>query len=198
MIAQLNGTVVDIGPTSAVLNVSGVGFQILCTPHTCANLEIDGPASLFTHLAVREDALTLYGFSTAEEREAFLLAQSVTGIGPKMALGIVAHLSPAQFRQAVRTENLSALSKVPGVGTKTAQRLVLELKDKVLTLPGTTQEVLHSPSQWQEQVVDGLIGLGYSAKDAQAAWERVAAAASDPSVTVSQLMKTALQSLAKG
>lgn len=153
---------------------------------------------LHTYLAVREDALTLYGFSSRDEREAFLLSQSVTGIGGKLALAIVSHLSPTQLRQAILSENLLVLSKVPGVGRKMAQRLVLELKDKALSLGASTQEDFGDEPQWKEQVLLGLQGLGYSARDADAAWEAVQEMASDPSVSVSGLMRAALRSLARG
>lgn len=196
MISQLVGDVVEVSVTSLVINVGGVGFQVLCTPSTTAGCRVGETARLHTHLAVREDALTLYGFSSADERQAFLLAQSVTGIGPKLALSIVAHLSAGQLRHAILTDNLVTLSKVPGVGRKTAQRLVLELKDKALTLETSTDEVTDHAQK--EQVTLGLIGLGYSSKDAEAAWESIQEQAVDPSVTVSSLMRAALQSLAKG
>ncbi|MCL2471405.1 MAG: Holliday junction branch migration protein RuvA [Propionibacteriaceae bacterium] len=198
MISQLTGTVADLRPTSVVLDVSGVGFLVACTPNTSAGLTRGTTATLHTHLAVREDALTLYGFSSPHEREAFIMVQSVTGIGPKLALAIVSHLTASQVRQAILAENLVALSKVPGVGRKTAQRLVLELKDKAAALPGTTDQATPDRSGWQDQVVTGLQGLGYSARDADAAWEAVREQAGDGSATVSDLMRAALKSLAKG
>jgi len=199
MIAQLTGTVVYLTGTGVILDVGGVGFQLVCTPATTATLSVGAKATLQTHLAVREDAWSLYGFASAAERAAFVLVQSVTGIGPKLALAIVALLTPAQLRQAILTENLVTLSKVPGVGRKVAQRLVLELKDKALELAsdddGTPGEEAMGQ---QEQVVQGLLGLGYSLRDADAAWEAVREMIhDDPDVSVSQLMRAALRSLAR-
>jgi len=198
MIAQLTGRIAELRPTAVVLDVGGVGFLLQCTPNTAAGLAPHDQATLHTHLAVREDALTLYGFASPDEREAFVLVQSVTGIGPKLALAIVSHLTPAQLRQAILTENRIALSAVPGVGAKTAGRLILELKEKAAGLPTAEETALPLESQWQEQVVSGLEGLGYSARDASAAWESVRPMAEqDPTVTVSVLMRAALRSLAK-
>lgn len=198
MIAQVTGQVLDVRPTSVVIDVGGIGFLISCTPETTAGLSTGQTATLHTHLAVREDSWTLYGFSTTEEREAFILAQSVTGIGPKLALAIVSCLTPGQLRQAILQDNLVTLSKVPGVGKKVAQRLVLELKDKAVQLaPGAEEEAVEE-SEWKEQVILGLGGLGYSSKDAEAAWESVSEMAQDPAHSVSDLMRAALRSLAKG
>jgi len=197
MITQLKGEVLEIGVTSLTIDVGGVGFSVACTPATAAGVRLGETARLHTHLAVREDALTLFGFSSPAEREAFLLAQSVTGIGPKLALAIVSHLTAAQLRQAILTENRLALAKVPGVGQKTASRLVLELKDKVAGLEGPAEQTVAAPQQ-HEQVVLGLEGLGYSARDAEAAWDAIAAMSGDPVVSVSELMRAALRSLARG
>ena len=198
MISQLRGEVIEVQATSVVLDVSGVGFFVACTPNTSAGLLFGQQACLHTHLAVREDSLTLYGFSSPEEKEAFILSQSVTGVGPKLALAIVAHLTPAQLRQAILTENLMTLSKVPGVGRKMAQRLVLELKDKALRLQGTDSPDPSTNTQPKELLLLGLQGLGYSAKDAEAAWESISDLVSDSNVSVSVMMKAALRSLAKG
>ncbi|MDR0784121.1 MAG: Holliday junction branch migration protein RuvA [Propionibacteriaceae bacterium] len=198
MIAQLTGKVAWLAPTNLVLEVGGVGFAIQCTPNTTAGLQIGADATLHTHLGVREDSLTLYGFDSAAERDAFLVVQSVTGIGPKLALAIVSHLSAGQLRQAILTDNLIALSGVPGVGKKMAQRIVLELTDKALALAEDDLATTHTESGWKDQVILGLQGLGYSAKDANLAWDQVAELAAGTSeVSVSTLMKAALRSLAR-
>jgi Holliday junction DNA helicase RuvA len=198
MIAQLTGQVVHIGGSTVVIDVGGVGFTVWCTPATAGELRVGETATIHTHLAVREDAMTLYGFSSAAEREAFLLVQSVSGIGPKLALAIVASLTAAQLRQAILTENLVTLSKVPGVGKKVAQRLVLELKDKALTLPADPSAPAVAGSREQEQVLLGLEGLGYPVKAAEAAWTAVQPILdANPQATVSELMRAALQSLAR-
>ena len=199
MIAQLTGLVADIGVAAVVLDVGGVGFLVACSPNTASGLRVGAPATLHTHLAVREDALTLYGFASPEEREAFLLVQSVTGIGPKLAMAIISHLTAGELRHAIMTENLVVLSKVPGVGRKVAQRLVLELKDKALTLAADQSPTVTTSSREEDQVLLGLQGLGYSARDAAAAWAQVRPLVeADPSMSVSALMKAALQSLARG
>ena len=198
MISQLTGRVADLRPTSVVLDVGGVGFLVACTPETSASLAKVETATLHTHLAVREDSLTLYGFSSYAERDAFVLTQSVSGIGPKLALAIVSCLTPAQLKQAILTENLMALSKVPGVGKKVAQRLVLELKDKAPAIEASDVSEPAEEPQWRDQVTSGLQGLGYSARDADSAWESVREMAQDPACSVADLMKAALRSLAKG
>ena len=131
MIAQLTGTVIQLGPTSAVVEVGGFGVLVLCGPNTTALLRVGEPATLSTSLVVREDSLTLYAFATVDERELFELLQTATGVGPKLAQAALAVLTPDELRSAIATENLVQLCKVPGVGRKGAQRLVIELKDKI-------------------------------------------------------------------
>ena len=130
MIAQVSGKVLQVGPTSAVIEVGGVGLLTLCSPDTLAGCGSGSP-TLSTSLVVREDSLTLYGFASGDERELFELLQTATGVGPKLAQAALAVLSPDELRRAIATENLVLLCKVPGIGRKGAQRLVLELKDKI-------------------------------------------------------------------
>ena len=137
MIAYVRGEVAAVTLTSAVLDVGGVGLELMCTPDTLAALRTGAVATLPTSMVVREDSLTLYGFSDADERDAFELVQSTSGIGPKIAQAVVSVLPPDALRQAIATENLTALTKVPGIGRKGAQRMVLELKDKVAALGGS-------------------------------------------------------------
>jgi holliday junction DNA helicase RuvA len=203
MIAQLTGTVSGLGATWAVINVGGVGIKTLCGPNTAAELRHGQTATLATSLVVREDSLTLYGFGTSEERDFFELLMTASGVGPKLAQAALAVLAPDELRQAIATENLMALTKVPGVGRKGAQRIVIELKDKVNAVlaeaptsgaaPQTGQ-----PAEWRDQVSQGLQGLGWSARDADAACSRVEhLAEEDQSISVAELMRAALQSLAK-
>lgn len=202
MIAQLHGTVAAIGPTWLVVDLHGFGVKALCTPATTAAARLGEPITLATSLVVREDSLTLFGFADAEERDTFEVVQSVTGIGPKIAQAIVAVLPPDQLRAAITSENLVALTKVPGIGRKGAQRLVIELKDKLngLGAIGDLPEV-EAPggsAAWRDQVAAGLESLGWSAKDASAAVEGVAPLAeADPSLGVGELMRAALRSLAR-
>jgi len=200
MIASLSGRVISVGPTSAVVEVGGLGVLALCSPNTVAALRVGQQATLATSLIVREDALTLYGFASVDEREFFELLLTATGVGPKLAQAALAVLSPDELRQAIASENLVQLCKVPGVGRKGAQRIVLELKDKINTVAmaepsaGGTPE----PSAWREQVASGLQGLGWSAKDAEAACAEVDyLAREDPQISVPALMRAALQALAR-
>ena len=200
MIAQLTGTVIQLGPTSAVVEVGGFGVLVLCGPNTTALLRVGETATLSTSLVVREDSLTLYAFATVDERELFELLQTATGVGPKLAQAALAVLTPDQLRSAIATENLVQLCKVPGIGRKGAQRIVIELKDKIdtvgLTAASAPGEV--ASSAWRDQVTQGLQGLGWSARDAEAACGEVEhLAAADPQISVAVLMRAALQSLAR-
>ena len=200
MIAQISGTVVAVGPTSAVVEAGGVGLLALCSPGTVAGLRIGQRATLFTSLVVREDALTLFGFASADEREFFELLLTATGVGPKLAQAALAVLSPDELRHAIATENLVQLCKVPGIGRKGAQRIVIELKDKINAVGLASTDVLPgpTPSGWRDQVTLGLQGLGWSTKDAEAACDEVEPLLREqPDLGVAQLMRSALQSLAR-
>lgn len=201
MIAQLTGTVVAVGGTWVVVDVAGVGFRALCTPATAATVRLGQPTTLHTSLVVREDSLTLYGFTDDEEREAFELVQSASGIGPKIAQAVVSVLPPSELRSAIASENLVALMKVPGIGSKGAQKMVIELKDKVRALGVPPQTGAATPpgnTQWRGQVASGLESLGWSSRDAQAACDRVEPLlADDPALGIGDLMRAALRSLAR-
>ena len=176
MIAQLTGVVAQVGPTSAVIEVGGFGVQAVCSPNTVAGLRLGQRATLATSLVVREDSLTLYGFASADEREFFELLLTATGVGPKLAQAALAVLSPDELRRAIATENLVQLCKVPGIGRKGAQRIVIELKDKINTVAQAEEPVSAAgppPAAWRGQVAQGLQGLGWSAKDADAACDDV-------------------------
>ncbi len=200
MIAQLTGTVVQIGPTSAVLELGGFGVLALCSPNTVAGLRLGQRSTLSTSLVVREDSLTLYGFASAEERDFFELLLTATGVGPKLAQAALAVLTPDELRRAIATDNLVVLCKVPGIGSKGAQRIVIELKDKVGPAP-VAEETASAPLRsdgWRDQVAQGLQGLGWSARDADRACDDVSPLAEeDPQLSVAVLMRAALQSLAR-
>ena len=200
MIASVSGRVLSVGPTSAVVEVGGLGVLALCSPNTVAGLCVGERTTLATSLIVREDSLTLYGFASNDEREFFELLLTATGVGPKLAQAALAVLSPEELRQAIATDNLLQLCKVPGVGRKGAQRIVIELKDKINAVGVAESSIQTSPaaSAWRDQVVSGLQGLGWSAKDAEAACAEVEyLAREDPQLGVAGLMKAALQSLAR-
>lgn len=202
MIHQVRGTCLEAGPTWLVVDLSGFGVKVLCTPATSAAARPGQQIHLHTSLVVREDSLTLFGFSEPGERDAFELVQTASGVGPKLALAIVSVVAPGDFVRAVQTGDIARLTSVPGVGPKGAQKMVIELKDKValLGVPVSTgvEAVAGSDEVWREQVSAGLQGLGWSTKDAEAACERVAPlVAENPAIGVGELMRAALRSLAR-
>ena len=201
MIAQVTGNVAALGPTSAVVETGGVGLLALCSPGTLAGLRVGQRTTLFTSLIVREDALTLFGFATTDEREFFELLITATGVGPKLAQAALAVLSPDDLRHAIATENLVVLCKVPGIGRKGAQRIVLELKDKINTVglvSGLGTPALPAQAVWRGQVTQGLVGLGWALRDAEAACDAVEPLlVEQPDLGVPALMRAALLSLAR-
>lgn len=170
MIAHLTGTVAGIGPDGAIIDIGGVGMRVNTTPGTLAALKPGETATVATSLVVREDSLTLFGFATDDERNVFEMLQTATGVGPRLALAMLAVHSPDALRKAVATEDLNALTMVPGIGKKGAQRIVLEMKDR-LGPPGETAAArpAQSGQTWRDQVQSGLTNLGWSARDADQA-----------------------------
>lgn len=204
MIAQLTGTVLQAGATSFVLEVVGVGYLVHTTPATAAAVRPGETSTIHTSMVVREDSLTLYGFQFPGEREAFELVQTASGVGPRLAAAIVSVLSPSEIRRAVSTEDLARLCTVPGIGRKGAQKIVIELKDKVLVLPDdeagapVERRSESNGELWREQVSEGLQGLGWSSRDAAAACANVAHLVDeDPGISIGTLMRSALNSLAR-
>jgi Holliday junction DNA helicase RuvA len=172
VIAHLRGTVAGIAPDGAVIEVGGVGMRVQCTPGTLATLRPGESAQVSTSLVVREDSLTLYGFTSDDERNVFELLQTASGVGPRLALAMLAVHSPDALRRAISAEDLKALTLVPGIGNKGAQRIVLEMKDR-LGPPGDGSLPGLRPSQrvpsWRDQVQSGLVNLGWPARDADLA-----------------------------
>ena len=197
MIAFVRGQVAEVGLTSAVVEVGGVGLELLCTPGTLAGLRVGSAARLPTSMVVREDSLTLFGFADDEEKQVFELVQTASGVGPKLAQAILAVLGPDDVRRAVAGEDVKTLTRVPGVGQKGAQRIILELKDRI-GAPTGAQRAGGAPvvESWREQVSQGLVGLGWSAKDADGAVDRVAPTAGD-SPDVGALLRAALRTLSR-
>ncbi|EFQ83866.1 Holliday junction DNA helicase RuvA [Aeromicrobium marinum DSM 15272] len=197
MIASLRGTVAAVSLDSVVLDVGGVGYLTRCTPGTIAGLRIGQEAQLATTLVVREDSMTVYGFADATERDMFELVQTASGVGPKVALAMLAVLDPDRLRQAIAQADHSTLMSVPGIGRKGAERIVVELKDRV-GLAGSAAPT--GAPAWREQVHEALLGLGWPARDAERAVDNVAAdLADDPGAAadVSTLLRDALRSLAR-
>jgi Holliday junction DNA helicase RuvA len=199
MIAFVSGQVASTGPDGAVVDVGGVGLSVQCTPTTLASLRVGDRAHVPTSLVVREDSLALYGFADEDERSVFELLQTASGVGPRLALAMLAVHTPNALRRAVATEDLTALTQVPGIGKKGAQRIVLELKDRLVgpvddTAPLTERTPAAAP--WRAQVHIGLVNLGWAAKDADGAVHAVAAdldGQEPPDVAI--LLKSALRKL---
>lgn len=194
MIAHVRGTVAAVTITSAVIDVGGVGMQVMCTPATIATLRIGTETQLATSMVVREDSLTIFGFANNDERDMFELVQTASGVGPKVAQAMLAVLDPDRLRQAIGQSDLKTLTAVPGIGRKGAERIVVELKDRV----GVTTQTAPVAGTWRSQVHEALLGLGWSAREADAALDRVSAEL-PPGTTpdVSQILRDALRSLAK-
>lgn len=192
MIASLAGTVVALAPDSAVIEVGGVGLLVMATPTLLAGLRVGQPARVSTSLVVRETELTLYGFADDDAKATFELLQTASGVGPKLAQAVLAVHDPDDVRRAVATEDLAALCLVPGIGKKGAQRLVLELKDRLGSPMFTSTTSLRRPSappSAGQQLHAALLSLGYSAREAD---EGVAAVASDEAGELPVLLKQAL------
>jgi Holliday junction DNA helicase RuvA len=200
VIAFVRGTVAGVTLSSAVVEVGGVGLEVMCTPGTLATLRTGHEATLPTSMVVREDSLTLFGFLDDDEKQCFELLQTASGVGPKLAQAMLAVLAPDDLRAAVTHEDVKTLTRVPGIGQKGAQRIILELRDRlgapVGAAPATRTGVPSSAAPWREQVHQGLVGLGWSTKEAERAVDEIAPQAAD-SPDVGSLLRAALQTLRK-
>ena len=197
MIAFVRGKVAAVTLTSAVLEVGGVGLELMCTPNTLATLRTGQTATLPTAMVVREDSLTLFGFVDEDEKQVFELVQTASGVGPKLAQAMLAVLTPDAVRRAVAGDDVRTLTTVPGIGQKGAQRIILELKDRIgvpVAASGGGVPVLAEP--WRDQGQQGLVGLGWSAKDADKAIDAVADEAGDQP-DVAALLRAALRTLSR-
>jgi holliday junction DNA helicase RuvA len=204
MIAFVRGPVAAVTLTSAVLEVGGVGLELMCTPHTLADLRVGQVATLPTSMVVREDSLTLFGFADDDEKQVFELVQTASGVGPKLAQAMLAVLTPDAVRRAVAGDDVRTLTAVPGIGQKGAQRIILELKDRIgaPVASGAAAPRVEAAEPWREQVHQGLVGLGWSAKDADRAVETVAeeaqaSASASGEVDVAAVLRLALRSLSR-
>ncbi|MEU9983671.1 Holliday junction branch migration protein RuvA [Streptomyces sp. NPDC050856] len=200
MIAFVSGPVAALAPTTAVIEVGGIGMAVQCAPNTLSGLRVGQEARLATSLVVREDSLTLYGFADDDERQVFELLQTASGVGPRLAQAMLAVHSPDALRAAVASGDEKALTAVPGIGKKGAQKLLLELKDRLGEPAGAHiggQGAKAAPASWRDQLHAALIGLGYATREAEEAVAAVApraeAAGGEPQI--GQLLKAALQTL---
>ncbi|WP_347490801.1 Holliday junction branch migration protein RuvA [Desulfoscipio sp. XC116] len=204
MIAFLRGTVANVETDAVALDVHGVGYKVNVTAACAAGLSGLGEQEVFlhTHMIVREDDMQLYGFFSTDEINVFLLLLGVNGVGPRAALAVLSHLTPRGLARAVTLEDISALTKVPGVGKKIAQRIVLELKDKFKKLGVKLTETL--PQQGEaaaagvlDDALAGLLALGYGAGEAREAVHRARESTLDKTAGVAELVKLALRFLDK-
>ncbi|MFM9595834.1 Holliday junction branch migration protein RuvA [Streptomyces scabiei] len=197
MIAFVSGPVAALAPDSAVVEVGGIGIAVQCSPNTLSGLRMGKPARLATSLVVREDSLTLYGFVDDDERQVFELLQTASGVGPRLAQAMLAVHTPDALRRAVATGDEKALIAVPGIGRKGAQKLLLELKDRLGEPVGAPAVGAPVTQGWRDQLHAALIGLGYATREADEAVAAVApqAEAAPGTPQVGQLLKAALQTL---
>ncbi len=198
MIAFVRGPVAALTLNSAVVEVGGIGLEVMCTPDTLATLRIGQIATLPTSMVVREDSLTLFGFVDEDEKTVFELVQTASGVGPKLAQAILAVLSPDQLRGAIASDDVHTLTKVSGIGQKGAQRIILELRDRLGAPTGgrLTSRIAGGPAPWRDQVREALISLGWSVKEAESAVDAVSDQAGD-TPDIGALLRAALQTLSK-
>lgn len=210
MIASVSGRVAAVSPDGAVVEVGGIGLAVQCTPGTIARLQVGENARLATSLVVREDSLTLYGFADDDERQLFELLQTANGVGPRLAQAILAIHPPREIRRAVTMGDLKALQQVPGIGKKGAERLVLELRDRLgatsvdtsLDAPGPGLPSVTPVAPWRDQLVTALVGLGWTVREAEGAIDKLGPVAEEQiagtgKVEVAVLLRQALQLLGR-
>jgi holliday junction DNA helicase RuvA len=198
MIASVRGVVAAIAPDSAVIEVGGVGLQLQCAPDTLAGLRTGAETRLAASLVVREDSLTLYGFADDDEKQLFELLQTASGVGPRLAQAVLAVHHPDAVRRAISGGDIAALTRVPGIGKKGAERLVLELRDRIGPVgvaTGTAGGVLSG--EWQEQVRQGVLALGWSASQADQAVAAVAETVDGEVPPVPVLLRQAIRLLGR-
>ena len=198
MIAFIRGIVQAVSHDHVVVDIGSVGLTATCTAPTALSLHIGDRVELLTSMVIRDDGWTLYGFVDADERTIFEQVQTVTGIGPRIALAVLSTLSPDEVRNAIATDDLNALTKIPGIGRKGAQRLVLELKDKLGVITGSSPtRAATNPVGWLASVTAGLVSLGWSQREAESAADSVIALADQygDNPDIGALLKAALRSL---
>jgi holliday junction DNA helicase RuvA len=198
VIASVRGEVLSVELDHAVVEVGGVGLAVHAVPSTLATLRRGDQARLVTSLVVREDSLTLYGFADGGARELFVLLQTVSGVGPRLALAMLAVLEPDTLRTALAEGDLTVLTRVPGIGRKGAERLVVELRDKVgVRPPAASGPVASGGSAARVQVTEALVGLGFAARQAEQAIDAVLAESERETTDTSEVLRSALTRLGR-
>jgi Holliday junction DNA helicase RuvA len=195
VIASIRGEVLDIALDHVVIEAAGVGYKLMAAPSTLATLRRGSEARLITAMIVREDSMTLYGFLDADARDLFLTLLGVSGVGPKIALATLAVYDAMTLRQALADGDVTALTRVPGIGKRGAERLVLELRDKIGPVGTSTASSSLNGHGVRGPVVEALVGLGFAAKQAEEATDKVLAA--DEDATTSTALRSALSLLGK-
>jgi holliday junction DNA helicase RuvA len=195
MIASVRGEVLDVALDHIVIEAAGVGYKVMATPSTLATLRRGSEARLITAMIVREDSQTLYGFPDADARDLFLTLLGVSGVGPKIALATLAVYDPPALRQAFADGDVTALTRVPGIGKRGAERMVLELRDKVGPVGASAAATSVNGHAVRGPVVEALVGLGFAAKQAEEAIDKVMA--NEPEATTSSALRAALSMLGK-
>ena len=193
MITQIKGKLVEKNPTHVVIDCNGIGYEINISLNTFSSLSSDENIKLFTHLQVREDAHILYGFFTVLERAVFRLLISVSGIGASTARTMLSSLTPSEIQHAIGTEDVATIQGVKGIGLKTAQRVIIELKDKMKILEGGDEIPLHKSNTIKEETLSALEVLGYSRKTFEKVIDNLIQG--NPDSTIEDLIKAALNKL---
>jgi len=191
MIGYLSGKIISLKPTRITLDVSGVGYVVNISINTFEQISDKDSADLFIHTNVREDSISLFGFYTESEKEMFELLISVNGIGPKLAISILSGILVDELRRAIMAGDISRIVSIPGIGRKTAERLVLELKTKISSV--SSEEEAKIPFSIKNEAIAALTTLGYNLKQAEKSVRDIISA--DPDVTLEDLIKKALGSL---
>ena len=193
MITQLHGRLIEKYPTHVVIDCNGVGYEVHISLHTYGQLGTEENIRLFTHLQVREDAHTLYGFYQPAERSIFRLLISISGIGASIARTMLSSMTPEEIQHAIVQENLGAIKAVKGIGLKTAQRVLIELKDKILTVAGMDEIPAFKSNTIKEETLSALEVLGYPRRQTEKLIDNILQSAPDSSVE--ELIKQALNKL---
>jgi len=193
MITHLKGKLVEKTPTSVVIECNGVGYEIHISLHTFSLIPESENVKLFTHLLVREDSHTLYGFFEPSEREIFKLLISVSGVGASTARTMLSSLSPKQVQDAIATNQVATIQSVKGIGAKTAQRVILDLKDKILKVFALEDVSAVSSNTNKDEALSALETLGFSRKQTEKVCQKIIQ--EDPSASVESIIKLALKNL---
>lgn len=198
MIASLRGKIISKGLNRLIVEACGVGYDLAVSLSTQEALQPDSEVFLLVHTMFRENALELYGFATAEEKKLFELLLTVAGIGPKSALAVLSGISPQGFRRAVIDQDLGRLTAIPGIGKKSAERIVLELKDKIRKIPTTAQSVPGQPevTSMEDDLISSLINLGYNPRAAETMARKTLKGCQD-GITLTQAVRAALKDASK-